>query len=98
VSRRVRVSAKSYGASANYALFGVSSGIINGTASDVEGDVGTNGTLLFNGTPDVYGSVIANTFTLNGNPTIHYQAGYFNGTSGSGYYGYDDAWAEENAR
>ena len=58
VKRRVRVAAKSFGGSANYALFGASNGTINGGAATVQGDVGTNGTLLFNGGPSVTGPAL----------------------------------------
>lgn len=75
--------------------------ILNG---NVELDAGiynyngaSSGRVIFNGTPDVYGSVIANKFTLNGNPKLFYTGGYFQGTSG-GYYGYDNSWAEVNGR
>lgn len=57
----------------------------------------TSGRVIFNGTPDVYGSVISNMFTLNGNPTIHYMPGYFTANV-AGYYGYDNAWKEEQPR
>ena len=55
----------------------------------------SSGRVIFNGTPDVYGAVIANKFTLNGNPHIHYVAGYFQ-PSTTGYYGFDNYWAEIN--
>ncbi len=57
VSRTVKASAKGFGATANYALFGVAEGIINGTAATVNGDVGTDGFFTFNGHPSVVGNV-----------------------------------------
>ena len=64
VSRTVRVAAKGCSTSlvtqGNYALFGVQSGIMNGTPTTVSGDVGTNGYFTFNGSPTVTGQVIFN--------------------------------------
>lgn len=44
----------------NYAVFGVSQGLINGSAAMVNGDVGTNGFLNFNGHPTITGNVTFN--------------------------------------
>ncbi len=54
----------------------------------------SSGNVIMNGSPAVYGSVIANRFTMNGSPTINYQSGYFQ-TSGNGYYGFNDQWLEQ---
>ena len=58
----------------------------------------TSGPVTLSGTPDIYGSIITGQFGLNGNPTVHYQPGYFVGlpTAGAGYYGFDDQWLEIN--
>ena len=64
VSRTVRVAAKgnSSGISlpGSYVLFGVQEGIINGSPTTVNGDVGTNGFCTFNGHPTITGKVIFN--------------------------------------
>ena len=60
---------------------------------------GAFGTVTNNGTPNVYGSIMANKVTLNGNVNISYHSGYFQGNvSVTGYYGYDNSWQEQNAR
>ena len=58
-----------------------------------------SGPVSLGGTPDIYGSVIAGQFDLHGNPTLHYQPGYFTGlpSSGNGYYGFDTSWQETGA-
>ena len=55
-----------------------------------------SGPVSLGGTPDIYGSIITGQFDLHGNPTVHYQPGYFTGlpSSGNGYYGFDDSWQE----
>ena len=62
VKRTVRVAATGYGTSStgSYGAFGMTEGIINGTPTNVYGDVGTNGWLNFNGNPNVTGSIIFN--------------------------------------
>ena len=55
----------------------------------------SSGRVIFNGTPDVYGSVISNMFTANGNPTIHYRPGFFQAGT-VGYFGFDNQWSEIN--
>jgi Tfp pilus assembly protein PilX len=60
VSRTIKVSAIGGATTANYALFGMTSGTINGTAAEVNGDVGTNGWMNFNGHPTVNGQVVFN--------------------------------------
>ncbi len=55
----------------------------------------TWGRVIENGSPTVYGSIIANSAILNGHPTINYTGGYFAPTSG-GYYGFETNWAEIN--
>lgn len=61
VSRRVRITATTYGAGGgNYALFGVREGIINGSAATVQGNIGTNGIIAFNGHPNITGQVVFN--------------------------------------
>lgn len=57
----------------------------------------TYGTVVNNGNPTVYGSILSKTVTLNGNPTIRHVPGYFSG-SGTGYYGFDNSWVEINGR
>jgi Tfp pilus assembly protein PilX len=62
VKRTVKVAATGYGTalSGSYGAFGMTEGIINGTPTVVQGDVGTNGWLNFNGNPTVTGSVTFN--------------------------------------
>lgn len=57
---------------------------VNGTGS---------GRVIFNGNPNVNGSVIANSFILNGHPTVNYTSGYF-GSSSPGYYGFNNNYQE----
>jgi hypothetical protein len=52
-----------------------------------------NGRFIMNGTPNFYGQAIVNKFTLNGNPTIAYQNGYF-GAATPTYYSFDNLWQE----
>jgi len=49
----------------NYAVFGVSQGIMNTSPTIVQGDVGTNGFFTFNGHPGITGSIIFNGLTSN---------------------------------
>jgi Tfp pilus assembly protein PilX len=65
VTRTVKVSVQGGPATANYALFGINSGSINGSASQTNGDIGTNGWINFNGHPGVSGKVIFNGATSN---------------------------------
>jgi hypothetical protein len=59
----------------------------------------SSGTFTLGGTPDIYGSIIAYAFLLNGDPTIHYESGYTTSSSSApGYYGFDDSWQEQNIR
>jgi Tfp pilus assembly protein PilX len=60
ISRTIRVSSKPTGSSTNFGLFGVGTSIINGTATTVNGSVGTNAQLTFNGKPTVTGKVSFN--------------------------------------
>jgi hypothetical protein len=60
VSRSLLVSGKGYSITPNYAMFGVSNNqtsIINGTPTTVGGDIGTDGTFIFNGHPTISGAV-----------------------------------------
>jgi len=57
----------------------------------------TYGTVINNGNPTIYGSIITKTITLNGNPTINHVPGFFGG-SADGYYGYDNSWVEIQGR
>ena len=52
-----------------------------------------SGRVLINGSPVVYGSVISNKFTFNGNPDIIYTAGYF-AINSQIYYGAVTPWQE----
>lgn len=52
-----------------------------------------SGRVLVNGTPNIYGSIIANKFTFNGNPQVYYTAGYFS-VGGITYYGAITPWIE----
>ncbi|MCC6728960.1 MAG: hypothetical protein IT208_06430 [Chthonomonadales bacterium] len=54
------------------------------------------GNVTFNGNNDLYGAVIANTFTFNGSNTITYTGGYF--SAGDGFWEMDGVWAELNPR
>lgn len=67
VTRTVKVAALGSGTTptGNYAVFGVSEGIINGTPTFISSDVGTNGFFTFNGHPGITGSVIFNGVTSN---------------------------------
>jgi hypothetical protein len=58
----------------------------------------SSGTVIMNGSPQVYGSVIGNKFIMNGNPTVNYQTGYFQTGVGGSYYGFADQWLEINGR
>jgi len=49
-----------------------------------------------NGNNDLYGSVIANRYTFNGNNTIRYTAGYF--SSGGSEWSFAGNWLEANPR
>ncbi len=62
LTRSVKVAAVAYTntPTANYAVFGVSEGLMNGSATTVNGDVGTNGFFNFNGHPTVTGNVTFN--------------------------------------
>lgn len=56
------------------------------------------GSIQFGGTPDVYGPVITNYFTLNGTVNLHYVPKMFKPTS-CGYYGImPGTWTEVNGR
>ena len=55
----------------------------------------SSGRVILNGSPVMYGSVISNMFTMNGNPIINYQTGYFS-SGNAGYYGFDNQWQEVN--
>jgi len=52
------------------------------------------GSVKFNGNNVINGSIITNTFTFNGTPTINYVPGYFN-SSGSLYFGALASWSEQ---
>jgi Tfp pilus assembly protein PilX len=62
VTRTLKVAAVPYGRSSvlNYTVFGVSQGLMNGSATTVNGDVGTDGFLNFTGHPTITGSPIFN--------------------------------------
>ena len=68
VSRTLQITGKAYSAPVigDYALYGVTSGTISGSAATVQGDIGTNASLNFNGSPTVTGSLNFN----GGSPTI----------------------------
>jgi hypothetical protein len=53
------------------------------------------GRVLFNGNPATYGSIIANSFNLNGTPDLHYVPGLFSSGQVS-YYGFAGDWTEQN--
>jgi hypothetical protein len=56
------------------------------------------GSIQLGGTPDVYGPIITNYFTLNGTVHLHYVPKMFK-PSFSGYYGIiPGTWAEVNGR
>jgi Tfp pilus assembly protein PilX len=71
---------------------------LNGSTEFDAGVYAYNGTsggqVNFNGTGNIYGSVIANTIDFNGSPNVNYVSGYFQ--NGVGYYGYDNSWLEIN--
>lgn len=52
------------------------------------------GQVAFSGTPDIHGSVIANSFTFNGNPTVTAIQGYFSPNATVTYYGFVPPWLE----
>jgi Tfp pilus assembly protein PilX len=52
------------------------------------------GRIIFNGTPNIYGLVVGNTFTFNGNPTLGAVPGYFTPTGKISYYGCVQPWQE----
>ncbi len=54
----------------------------------------TTGSITFNGTNNLYGSVICNKYTFNGTNSIHAVSGYF--SSGPGEWQFDTAWTEMN--
>lgn len=58
-------------------------------------NTGSNGRVILNNNPNLYGTVIANKFTLNQTASVFYQTDYFGLSTGS-YYGYDDSWIEQN--
>jgi len=62
---KVAATASSTAPTTNYALFGVSQGIMNTSPTIVQGDVGTNGFFTFNGHPGITGSVVFNGITSN---------------------------------
>jgi len=67
LKRTVKVAAapSSTAPASNYAVFGVSQGIMNSGPTIVQGDVGTNGFFTFNGHPGITGSVVFNGLTSN---------------------------------
>lgn len=60
VTRTIKVSAVGSSGPADFAIFALNTGTLNGTAMNVNGSVGTNGTLNFNGHPGVTGTVSFN--------------------------------------
>ncbi len=55
------------------------------------------GRIIFSGTPNIYGMVIGNKFTFNGNPTVGYVAstqGYFYPSGSVSYYSCVPPWME----
>jgi hypothetical protein len=53
------------------------------------------GRMIFNGNPTTYGSVICNSFNLNGTPNLNYVSGLFSFGQIS-YYGFGGVWTEQN--
>ena len=92
-SKAVRI----YLATTNDVIMGGNSeldaGIYNINNSNVSSSSGT-GRVIFNGTPDIHGTVIANKFTFNGNPTVSAIQGYFSPTGSVLYYGCVPPWQE----
>lgn len=62
LTRTVKVAAIAYtdAPTLNYAVFGVCEGVINGSATTVNGDLGTDGFLSFSGSPTINGTVAFN--------------------------------------
>src|SRR5207247_4696641 len=58
VTRTVKVQAKGYGIPANYALFGINSASLIGNVT-IDGDVGTNGSLSWDNSSTINGTVFA---------------------------------------
>lgn len=56
----------------------------------------TGGNVTLNGNNNLYGSVIANTYTFNGTNGIYYTAGYF--SVGPSYWTFDGDWIELSPR
>jgi hypothetical protein len=52
------------------------------------------GQVVFHGTPNIFGSVIANKFTFNGNVSVAAVNGYFSPTATVIYYGFVPPWQE----
>ena len=65
--------------------------ILNGNSELDAGIYNVNnsasGRVIFNGTPNIYGMVISNMFTFNGNPTVGAVQGYFYPNGTTSYYG-----------
>ncbi len=53
-----------------------------------------SGRVIFNGTPNIIGTVMANKFTFNGNPTVSAVQGYFSPNGSVLYYGFVPPWQE----
>jgi Tfp pilus assembly protein PilX len=72
--------------------------ILNGNSELDAGIYNVNnsatGRVIFNGTPNIYGTVIGNKFTFNGNPTVSAIQGYFSPTGSVLYYGSVPPWQE----
>ena len=68
-------------------------GIYNINNSNVNNQPGV-GQVVFHGTPDIHGSVIANKFTFNGNVNVTAVNGYYSPTANVLYYGLVPPWSE----
>jgi Tfp pilus assembly protein PilX len=75
VTRRVRIRARGFDWEGRFAIYTMESvSVWNGSSMDIVGDVGSNGSLDFNGTPNITGSVYFNGPTagwVGGDPGVY---------------------------